>query len=200
MTVCLPYLPFGESEAAEAGEVCRMTTDWERGGAMAERGFTLVELMIAVAVLAVLAAIAYPSFTQVIRSNRVATASNEWVAAVSLARSTAVRNTTGAGICASGDGATCGVEWNAGFLLWDDDNGDGTLDNAETVLRFVQGPQEMTVEGPEDPITFDGRGRRRNAADVTLALQPDECGGQELRRTFVINYSGQMRTTRGTCQ
>lgn len=166
---------------------------------MPPRGFTLIELMVALAVVAVLATIAYPSFTQVIRSNRVATAANELVASVALARHTAIRNTHGAGLCASANGTSCGSNWSRGFLIWEDIDGDSTLDGGELVLRFVQGPAQMQLTGTANRFAFDRRGRLKNATNVTFGLQPSECGGQELRRTFVINASGQMRTTRGAC-
>ncbi len=67
-------------------------------------GFTLVELMVTVAMLAILSAIAFPSFQSTLRSNRVATATNEMIAAIALARSEAVRNNRGSSICASSDG------------------------------------------------------------------------------------------------
>ena len=60
-----------------------------------QNGFTLVELMVTVAVLAILSTIAYPSFQSTIRSNRVATTTNELIASLALARSEAIKNTHG---------------------------------------------------------------------------------------------------------
>ena len=68
------------------------------------KGFTLVELMVTVAVLAILSTIAYPSFKSSIRSNRVATGGNEALALIALARSEGVRNKQGGGVCGSSTG------------------------------------------------------------------------------------------------
>lgn len=153
-------------------------------------GFTLVELMIVIAVAAVLLAIALPSFQSVLRSNRVATATNEMIATLSLARGEAIRNATGAAVCPSGDGESCGNDWASGWIIWADHDDDGVLD-ADEVIRFVQGKNQTVVEGPEAGVQFDSRGRIVGAA-TSVAIQPDDCGGQALRRVISISVTGQV--------
>ena len=163
-------------------------------------GFTLVELMIAIAVLAILLAIALPSFQQSLRSNRVATATNEMVASLALARSEALRNKRGGGVCASSNGTACGANWNDGWLVWADVNGNGALDAAEAVLRYSQLSPRLQGAGPGGGVVaFDARGRRQAAANQAVTLRPDECGGQPMQRTLTINASGQVTTVRGDC-
>lgn len=163
-------------------------------------GFSLIELMISIAILAILLALGWPSFQGSLRSNRIATASNEFLAALSLARSEAIRNTRGSGICASTDGTSCdGTDWAAGWLVWGDTNGDGTFDAGEPVLRVKQDSAQVTVTGPADPITFDSRGRRRGSTDVAVTMQPDECGGRQLQRTLTVKAVGQVSMARGDC-
>lgn len=164
------------------------------------RGFTLIELMITIAVMAILLSLALPSFQQTLRSNRVATTTNELLASLSLARSEAIRNTHGASLCPSADGTSCGTDWNAGWLVWGDTNDDGTLDSGETVLRFTKLSPKMTAAGPSsNVVTFDGRGRRASTTGQSIVLAPDQCGGQELKRTLEIGPTGQVKTTRSTC-
>lgn len=164
-------------------------------------GFTLIELMVTIAVLAVVLAIAVPSFKGVIQSNRVATSTNEIIATLSLARSEAIRNSRGSGVCASADGSECGGNWGQGLMVWSDTNGDGDFDAAdETVVRFVASHAQMDYSGAADLISFDGRGRRKGFDDFSIELQPKDCGEQAFHRSISVNPTGQIRTQKGTCK
>lgn len=161
-------------------------------------GFTMIELMIAVVVGAILLAIALPSFQPTIRSNRLASTTNQLTSAFTLARSEAIRNTRGGGVCGSTNGSNCAnvTDWSGGWLVWSDTNDTGAFEaGTDTVLRYLQGAPHMVVEGPASPdaIRFDRRGRLIGAADVQFSLQPEECGSQDLRRALVVSRVGQVR-------
>lgn len=164
------------------------------------KGFTLIELMVTVGVMAILAAIAYPSFQGTLRSNRVVSASNEVAGLMSLARSEAIRNKRGGGVCGSTDGTSCDGSWNRGMLAWSDVNGDAAMGAGETVLRFVAVNSSVVSTGPDgQTVAFDGRGRLRGANKPQVTLQPDVCKGQNTRRVLKINASGQLSTVKGNC-
>ncbi len=164
-------------------------------------GFSMVELVITIAIVAILVALAFPSFEGSMRSNRVTTATNEMIASLSLARMEALRNPGGAGICASSDGATCGDDWDAGWMVWIDVDGNGAPGGTnDRVLRFTQGKRRtvVTVDSPDDAILFDNRGRADAAREITI--EPDECpSGQQLIREIGVALTGQARTTREAC-
>ena len=126
-----------------------------------QSGFTLIELMVTISVLAILLALGLPSFQSSLRSNRVATATNEMIASISLARSEAIRSTRGGGVCASADGAACGGTWSDGWLVWADANANGGLDAGETGLRYSRGDARLSASGPAAASACDARGRRR---------------------------------------
>lgn len=171
-------------------------------------GFSMIELMVTVAIVAILAAVALPSFEGVLRSNRVATTTNQLVASLMLARSEATRNPNGAALCTSTNGATCGGGWNDGWMVWTDVDGDGTPDAGERVVRYTQGNPKLALSATALPaaggaliIRFDARGRTFGAAQTyTIDLQSYECPtGKDLVRRLEIRATGQVQTTHRNC-
>ena len=85
---------------------------------MLERGFTLVELMIAVAVMSIVMAMAVPSLESAQQGGQVKKAQSALMAAATRARSEAISRGAPVSICASGDAATCDGDWT-GFLVFE---------------------------------------------------------------------------------
>jgi type IV fimbrial biogenesis protein FimT len=89
-----------------------------RGGRKAG-GFTLVELMVTLLVVAILLGIAVPSFRDAALSSRLTGYANDLVASVQLARSEAIKRNLTVTLCASVNGSTCaaGVGWEVGWIV-----------------------------------------------------------------------------------
>jgi len=101
------------------------------------RGFTLLELVIVMLIVAILAAIGVPSFKYVTTSNRMAGEINGLVGDMQYARSEAIKQGLPVTLCASSDGATCGNSntWQTGWIVFLDSNGNQTLDAGEQIVR-----------------------------------------------------------------
>ena len=83
-----------------------------------QNGFSLSELVIAVAVLGIVLAIAAPSFSGAMQNARMASSYNDMVGALQLARSEAVKRNAPVAVCARASDTTCGLDWNNGCLLY----------------------------------------------------------------------------------
>lgn len=169
------------------------------------RGFSLIELMVVVAITAILLAIGLPSFQGSLRSNRVATATNELMASFALARSEAIRSPGGAVICSTQNGTSCGGDWNDGWMVWIDMDGDGLPTGTnDHVLRYIEGNAKLdvtmtTVAADPSTVAFDTRGRRDGPLR-TITIEPDVCpDGHDLVRNLAVGATGQVTVTKGNC-
>lgn len=106
--------------------------------------FSLVELAVTLAVLAIITAIAIPSFTAIINSNRLATASNELVATLQFARMEAVRRNSRVVVCSSANAEAATPACTTGtwgqWIVFADRNADDALSAGELLRTSVLGP------------------------------------------------------------
>ncbi len=100
-----------------------------------QQGFTLGEVLTALAVLSLSMSLVVPSLESITRSNRRASAINELVATLHLARSEAITRYSQITVCPSRDGETCAdAGWEAGWIRFEDANRNHRLDGDEAVL------------------------------------------------------------------
>ncbi|WP_052688100.1 GspH/FimT family pseudopilin [Xanthomonas sp. MUS 060] len=123
--------------------------------------------MVTIAILAILVALAVPSFTALMRSNRLTSNANELVAALQLTRSEAVRLNGGVSLCRSDDGRVCAAGGNwAGFLIV---TRDGTVLRTST-LRAGLVVQSAALDALGDSLTFGADGIARDGAGNPLNM------------------------------
>lgn len=161
-----------------------------------QSGYTLVELLITLAVLAALLAMGLPSFDNSMRSNRVATAANEMLASLSLARTESIKGLGRAGVCASADGTACqtGTDWSGGWLVWRERRTAGGT--VVEPVRHIQAKARVSVTGPAAGVTFTTQGRSSDGAR-TLGFTAD--GDSSHARCVRLNVAGQSRSEKGAC-
>jgi type IV fimbrial biogenesis protein FimT len=83
------------------------------------RGFTLIELMISITILAILLGMAVPSFNNAVLGGKLSAFSSSLVASTQIARSEAIKRNEIVRICASSNGSSCGSSggWEAGWII-----------------------------------------------------------------------------------
>lgn len=142
-------------------------------------GFTLVELMMTLVILAILVTVALPNFTGFILNQRVKTTAFELVAALNYARSEAIKRNQNVVLQATGG------DWLQGW----------TLQAGGDTLRAWDPPGRLNIDASAAAVTFQGNGRA--TAAVTFNVCDEEASDQVLRRTVSLDLSGRPNLTRG---
>ena len=164
-------------------------------------GFTLIEMLIAVTVVAILLTIGIPSFRYVTNSNRIAAEINGLLGDMQFARAEAIKEGLPVTVCVSADGATCsGVNvntWQNGWIVFSDLNGNAVVNTAagDVVLR-VQTPFSSTdtfvATNNVGAVTFNREGYANGIANGTLIALHDSTNNNSWTRCLSINLSGMM--------
>jgi|JI10StandDraft_1071094.scaffolds.fasta_scaffold23764_6 type IV fimbrial biogenesis protein FimT len=153
-----------------------------------QRGVTVLELMVAVAIVGIALSLALPSFNDSIERNRVVSTVNEMVGAMNLVRAEAIRTNRTATFCASADQSTCGGTWADGWIALADLDGDAVMD----VLRTGSVSEKDVVVAAATQIDFNQRGIKvLPAGATTIAVQPLTCvAPKQHRRVVSISPTG----------
>ena len=169
-----------------------------RGANRSHSGFTVLELMVVVSILAILATLAAPSFSEAILNGRLTSLANNFLVSAQLARSEAIKQNTVVRLCRSADGATCATSgtWAQGWVVVA--VVDGTVFRIEPAL-----PTDFSLAWTTNFDFQPGGDVVATAAlPVTLKLCriPPSSSGQD--RQIRITGTGRTsiaRTSTGTC-
>ena len=138
-------------------------------------GFSLVELMVTLGVLAIITALAYPSMRDFMRRNRAVAQSNALMADLQYARGQAAATRSYVSICprASATGTTCGTDGNydLGWLVYTGQSpgvayastAAGAADNLQRQAPDMSATTSVRASA-SGPLTFNSRGELLNAA------------------------------------
>lgn len=149
-------------------------------------GFTLIEMLVAIAIGTILMTLAVPGFQALIANNRLSGQTNELMTALGMARSEAIRKGHLVTMCKSSDGSTCASsgDWTAGWIVFADEDGDQTLDVGEVVMDTHSGSSAGIVikgsSGVASKISFRPDGRV--SSDGTLRVCSDSSAIKDSNR------------------
>ena len=145
-------------------------------------GFTLIEMMVVIGIVAILGAIAAPNMSAMIKRQRIKTAAFDVFASLTYARSEAIKRNTTVTITPTAS------DWAKGWQIKDANN---------NVLRDQKGWDNLTMTGPAT-VAFAGTGRLAAGSGTPFGLAGDDSYVVS-SRCVTLDLSGRAVTKEGAC-
>lgn len=172
-----------------------------------QRGFTLVEALIILAICALLASFSLAGFSNLLKTTQLATQSAHFLSAYTLARSEAVKRNQRVIICPRQDKLCSNdKQWEKGWLVYTDSNRNGVIEDGELIQQFDPLAKGFTLRPSSNThaLVFSSNGQARKLSGslpmMTLKLCASDAGKGNIKllsREMVINASGRLRLQRG---
>jgi len=189
-------------------------------------GFTLIEMIVTVSIVAILASIAAPSFSSMLERSRATAQANEMVSALLLARSEALKRRNNVTVCTSIDQTTCAgngeQDFSNGWIVFVDCNKDRVVDTSagngitvncgnvdasgnivledETVIKAQLGSKGMNVnKGGATSNAHYFTYNFTGRSDVSATFTVTKASSSTTLKEVRIALTGRVRTCDGVC-
>lgn len=166
-----------------------------------EKGFTLIELMVAIGLMALMLSMAIPALDQFTTSARQTGAINDFVSSLHIARSTAITTNYRTTVCASAGRATCeAVSWDQGWIVFGDRDSDQVVDGNEVIVAASDGIDGLSIQSGEfgQFLMYRPNGRVMNASINGNSGQFTVCDrrGAQYAKVLIVDLSGRPRLSK----
>lgn len=170
-------------------------------------GFTLIEMMVVLAILAITLTMGVPAFKGLLASAHLTQMTRDFYGDIALAKNEAVHRNARVCICKSIDERSCtsGGGWERGWIIFHDQDASGTREVNEELIRSYSNFQpRVTVIGNGSvsqyvSFTAFGQAKMRSGAlqAGTITICPLPGGGPEARQ-LIINFAGRIRIAKAS--
>lgn len=147
-------------------------------------GFTLIEVVVFVAMLAILMSVAVPSFVSTVASNRTSSYANDFVSSLNYARGEAVARRAAVTVCTSADGTNCRANndadkgnWQKGWIV--------TIPADNVILLVGSAFAAQVALSGTASISFDASGALSASGVQSFSLVNQACTNNGNRRIDV---------------
>ena len=162
-----------------------------------QSGFSLIELMVTVAIGGIVMAVGFPAFSGFIKNSRITTQTNDVLTSIHVARNEAVSRGHNIRILS----LSGGTDWASGWQIRLDVDDDGVTDAEDTVLRNYDAIENATLVGDVSIVTFEPTGyldQVLHTAPAVITLTASKCTANDIR-VINVQLSGLVSFTKQTC-
>jgi type IV fimbrial biogenesis protein FimT len=150
------------------------------------RGFTLIEMLVTLAIFAVLLMIAIPSMRPFLQSQSVKNASMDINSTVALARSEAIKRNATVDVTANS-----ATDWSQGWVV--------SQNTPAAVIRKQPALGNLVITSSSGSFSFDGNGRMTSTGSTFTVKPLNKAGSQPLCLTVTVGSTGRVESTKVTC-
>jgi type IV fimbrial biogenesis protein FimT len=164
-----------------------------------QHGFTLVELIVVITIVAILMAIGVPSYRYVTTANRVSSEVNGLLGDMQFARAEAIKEGSTVSVCSSSNATSCtaSTDWRVGWIIFSDTGAIGTVDGTDTVLRMGKGftSTDTFASNPGTTVvTFNRDGFAQGLGGAVVLSLHDATANRAYTRCLDITIIGALTT------
>lgn len=133
------------------------------------RGLTLLELMITIAIAAILLTAVGPNIQSLLVTNQVAGTINDISSVIRFARSRAINEQTDVTVCPSSDFSHCATNWALPKIVFIDTDSNGQINGLEALLASTESlPDTLRVSGVTGTLVFNDDGSTQDARSIVI--------------------------------
>lgn len=164
----------------------------------AHSGFTVLEVMITLAAIAIVVLVTVPGSNMLMEKYRLKTASGKLFSGLELARSEAQQRSITVMMCPSSNGHTCrrDGDWSMGWVVFTDGNGNGTVQDIELIKAFEAPHQSVNIMAQgavQNRAAFTATGLNADNSDQTGKFQICLNGSETAPKIVKVDAEGWIR-------
>ena len=168
-----------------------------------KKGFSLIELLVGIAILTILMVMAAPSFYSLIQNDLSISISNNLQMGLNYARSEAIKRGSNVSICPASDStfSACGSNWANGWIIFLNPTGSNAI-STSTVLRteaIDRTGATITTSPALTVATYTSSGfAASGTSNVTFTIKTSGCTA-DYGRSIAISLTGRLTVTNVSC-
>lgn len=161
-------------------------------------GFTLIDLMMTIAIMSILFGTALPAFDEFLNKQKVVSESFELRGVLQKARATAITNRVKVTICPTNNQTNCGNDWSDGYMVFIDENGDRHLNETDSLISYNQ------IQSDKISLRWKAFGHQHSMQWHETGITNHQNGSFEfcftgkpkLSRALIITKAGRIRASK----